>query len=1202
MKVKFYLLPLLLLLFIQTKAQDCSALAVSFSTMESRCVSTGSITVTVSGGSGNYNYKAVGPVSTPTTSSNIITGLPTGYYTILVKDLTTGCTKTVDSAFVAGSYSDPRFQLVKTDAGCSLNDGSISVSNQQYGRSPFSFTIVAPSPSKVGTSSTSGSFTGLVPGEYSIQLQDSCGGIQVRKITIENYSWWFDNVAVSRLGCDSAAAVIQLKDNKGNVNTSGTAFNAFTYGYVLAPGDTTWTTASNFHLLLGKKRSLVIVVKDGCGKVQATNWFLADNIKPSLSTVSLTNLTCSTFTAAVTGTNFSTPVYCLYDNNNNLITCASGGSYNNLSYGSYCIKVTDACYDTTITRCFTANPPVPSVASSVAISNRNCSSFTATVTGQQNLYNPSYCIYDAGNTLIGCNATGVFENLAYGSYCIDTKDGCTNAVIKRCFTVTKPKPVLTGYTITGVNCNGFTITATGDTLIQPLFCLYDSAGNVVDCDSTGVFTGVPHGQYCIRAMSCGDTSNSICFNSPRPVPAVGGVVVANKNCTSFSASITGQVNLNNPEYCIYDNSNTLITCNTTGTFDGLAYGSYCIKVHNTCFDTTITRCFTQVQDRPSVNATMQQLSATCTAVSFKATGTNLVNPQFCLFDSGNNLIVCNSTGIFNNQTYGQYCVTVHDGCIDTSITVCQTFTPLRGITLTASKSCTIGTTNIDVQFASGNGPYTINFYHPNGSLVYNTTTATNPTRIPMGALPAGTKYKVVGTDNCGNIDSALVTPDVNVVTRSVVVRAKCPSAAWLNGAGDLSVTTGSNYFAVIPGIIKKNGANYNQGYSSVTGSVYTFSDLEPATYIIEYTQQNCNGKLYDTIAVPPYAYPTQGQSAIYQCDNNSFSLGADVKGGVSPYSFQIIGSVPEVPQITTQPQNSPVFNINTGTTYSLVRLRTLDACGNATLSDVSVLPLQNISVTASNKCFYQNVVLSVDTIPNATYTWYRKFAGDSTVIGSGLTYDLPFFVPEEIGSYICKVTVNNGCATRLSSFTLDGNCGEIFLPLSFRLEGRRMDGINQLSWKLSEEKGLLKYVLERKSGGGNFIPLANIAAQMKNDYTYNDAAPGNGTDQYRLKLVYVDKSVYSNIVILKTNGGDVAVYPNPARDVIHISLAGVKPGNYRVELISSAGQIMYKTEIKNNSATTINYMRTKSSPPGIYLVRITDIDEGTTETRKLLFE
>jgi hypothetical protein len=1202
MKVKFYLLPLLLLLFIKSKAQDCSALTVSFSTTESRCVSTGSITVNVSGGSGNYNFKAVGPITTPTTSSNIITGLSTGYYTILVKDLTTGCIKTVDSAFVAGSYSDPRFQLVKTDASCALNDGTVSVSNKQFGRSPFSYTIVAPSPSKVGTTNTTGLFTGLIPGEYSIQLQDSCGGIQVRKITIENYSWWFDNLIVTRIGCDSAAVEVKLKDNKGNVNTSGTAFNNFTYGYVLAPGDTTWTTASSFHLLSGNRRSLVIVVKDACGKLQATTWFLPSNLKPSLSSVSLTNMACSTFTANVTGTNFLSPVYCLYDNNNNLITCASGGSYPNLAYGSYCIKVTDACYDTIITRCFTAAPPVPSVAPDVTISNRNCTTFTATITGQQNLYTPSYCLYDATNTLINCNSTGIFTNLPYGNYCIDTRDGCTNLVIKRCFTAIKPKGVLTGYTLTGVNCTGFNITANGDSLIVPQFCLYDSLGNVVDCNSSGIFNGVPHGHYCIRAISCGDTTNSICFDSPRPVPAVGGVVITNKNCSGFSASISGQVNLNNPDYCIYDNNNTLIGCNTTGIFDGLAYGSYCIKIHNNCYDTTITRCFTQLQDRPSINVTLQQLSTTCSTVSFKASGTNLVNPQFCLFDSGNNLVECNSTGIFNNKPYGQYCVVVHDGCIDTTMTVCQAFNPVRGISLYASKSCSIGVTNVDVQFASGSGPYSINFYHPNGALVYSTSTSSNPVRIPMNALPVGTQYKVVGTDNCGNKDSAFITPDANLVNKSVVVRPKCPSAAWLNGAGDFVITTGSNFFPVIPAIIKKNGINFNQGYSSASGTVYTFSDLEPATYIIEYTQQSCNGKIYDTVAVPPYAYPSQGQSAIYQCDNNSFSLGADVKGGVSPYSFQIIGSLPEIPRIISQAQPSPVFNINTGTTYSLVRLRTVDACGNATLSDVSVLPLQNISVTATNKCFYQNVLLSVDTIPNATYTWYRKFAGDSTVIGSGLTYNLPFFVPEEIGSYICKVTVNNGCATRLSSFTLDGNCGQIFLPLSFRLEGKKTEAGNQLTWTQSEEKGLLHYVLERKMDDGQFIAIATIEAQNKNAYSFNDYSPSAGINQYRLKLVYADKAAYSNIVILKSNTGQITVYPNPVKDAVHISFSTSRPGNYHVELVSSSGQVLYKTDIRNSSATTIHYMRTKSSPPGIYLVRITDIDEGTTETRKLLFE
>ena len=91
-------------------------------------------------------------------------------------------------------------------------------------------------------------------------------------------------------------------------------------------------------------------------------------------------------------------------------------------------------------------------------------------------------------------------------------------------------------------------------------------------------------------------------------------------------------------------------------------------------------------------------------------------------------------------------------------------------------------------------------------------------------------------------------------------------------------------------------------------------------------------------------------------------------------------------------------------------------------------------------------------------------------------------------------------------------------------------------------------------------------------------------------------------MILKLNAGEITVYPNPVKDAVHISFSTSRPGNYHVEILSSAGQVLYKTEIRNSSATTIHYIRTKSSPPGVYLVRITDIDEGTTETRKLLFE
>jgi hypothetical protein len=296
-------------------------------------VATGSITVNVAGGSGSYNYKAIGPVTTPVTSSNSITGLAPGYYSVLVTDLTTNCTKQLDSIYVAGSYNDPRFQLTKTDASCAGNDGTISVVNQQLGRSPFTYAIIAPSPSNIGATSSTGDFSGLIPGEYVIQLQDSCGGVQVRRITIENYNWWFDSVSVVRNGCSVADVFIRIRDSKGNINTSGTEFSGFVYGYT-ENGDTTWAGSYSFSVLLGTNRQLNIVVKDNCGNVHSTIWSLPDNLKPSLEDVDFSDFTCTSFTASVSGQNLTSPYFCLYDNMDVAITCNTDGLFTNLSYGS----------------------------------------------------------------------------------------------------------------------------------------------------------------------------------------------------------------------------------------------------------------------------------------------------------------------------------------------------------------------------------------------------------------------------------------------------------------------------------------------------------------------------------------------------------------------------------------------------------------------------------------------------------------------------------------------------------------------------------------------------------------------------------------------------------------------------------------------------------------------------------------------------
>ena len=94
-----------MLSLMRLHAQECTALNFTYATSESRCMATGSVTVAVTGGSGNYNYKVTGPVSTTFTSSNNITGLEPGTYELTVKDVNTGCEKK-ENITISGSYAD----------------------------------------------------------------------------------------------------------------------------------------------------------------------------------------------------------------------------------------------------------------------------------------------------------------------------------------------------------------------------------------------------------------------------------------------------------------------------------------------------------------------------------------------------------------------------------------------------------------------------------------------------------------------------------------------------------------------------------------------------------------------------------------------------------------------------------------------------------------------------------------------------------------------------------------------------------------------------------------------------------------------------------------------------------------------------------------------------------------------------------------
>ncbi len=1204
---------------IVSKSQPCLLLDATYITYESRCAATGSIKVNAFGGSGIYKYKTTGPVTTNFTTSDSITGLSAGIYTLIVNDVVTNCTISKFNIVVAGIYQDPRFTLSRVDVSCdNASNGSIAVNGQQFGRAPFNYSIIAPSPMGIGQNNAVGIFAGLMAGDYTIRMTDSCGGIQTRQITIVNYTWWIDSYSFTKTGCDEADGFIKVVDSRGNISTMG-GIPGFTYGIVRSPGDTIWSSSPNFTFSLAGQSSFDVIARDSCGIIKKAPVTLS--LAPQAGgAVHTYNYQCNFFSASFsTLSNFLNPDFCLYDSSDVMITCNGTGVFTNLAYGSYCIKAYDACIDTMITRCFSVSPPPVFIANNVQISDKLCTSFTAAITGQVGLTNPAYCLYDSADVLVTCNATGIFMNLPYQPYCIKTTDGCRDTTITRCFNVLPPTPfvpaVIDPFYIT---CTNFGIHVNGDSLTLPLYCLYDSNGVQIICNNTGVFDSIPLGNYCITVYdACTDTTIIRCLSVT--VPVINNDIdidISNLQCSTFTVTASSN-NLIDPDYCLYNAADVLIACDVRGVFDDLPYGNYCIKARNACPDTTLISCFTATPPIPSVSASVSTYGNTCSTFSAQ-TGheQNLTNPTYCIYDSHGTLIDCNTRGAFTDLPYGSYCIKITDGCYDTSITRCFTESPVMvDLAGNAGKSCSFGYAQFNLNMGGGYLPVNIKIYNPDGSLYSVRNYNSNSVLIDsIPGVPAGETYKIVVQDNCGNKDSLFLGSAASYFDHSPAVTAKCPGASWLNGSGDIATTISTNLGSPTARIIKKNGSLYVPALlpNFVAAGVYTFTDLGPGTYIIRSTENQCNKYFYDTVTINPYQYPNLNQSSAYQCDVNGFSVGAVAMNGVAPFLYEIIGSQPTAPSIISGPQSSPIFNINNGSNYSLIRLRALDACGNATLGDASILPLSINGIVSTWDCLAVPVTLTVDSIFNSTYMWYKKLtesSTDSIFLGSGASYYIPSVLPSDTGIYVCHVTVNSGCINRTYNYHLDGSCWVVLAGTLETFNGQVINGQHLLHWKTSNDESLEHFIIERKNDQDDFIQIGRVGAIRNSgaahQYDFIDQVPLPGKNFYRLKMENTGRSFsYSNIVLLNNNrtGNHFGFYPNPVKEKLTVDFGPALKYNYKIRLLNTMNQLVKEIFFTGNGTGKLEIPRPTGLQKGLYILRIIDLDSKEVFTEKIMFE
>ncbi|RYE13784.1 MAG: T9SS type A sorting domain-containing protein [Sphingobacteriales bacterium] len=426
------------------------------------------------------------------------------------------------------------------------------------------------------------------------------------------------------------------------------------------------------------------------------------------------------------------------------------------------------------------------------------------------------------------------------------------------------------------------------------------------------------------------------------------------------------------------------------------------------------------------------------------------------------------------------------------------------------------------------------------------------------------------------------------------------------------MTLSSNMGSLTVRVISKDGVMYGSPLvpNTAVGGVYTFTDLGPGIYVLRSSENICNTFVYDTVRIYNYQFPNLNRSSAYQCDQGGFSVSAVATHGVAPFTYEIIGSVPSFPSIVSAPQSSSIFSINNGSTYSLIRLRALDACGNATLGDASILPLTNYGIRASMNCLFYPTTLSVDTIINASYDWYKKVtltATDSTSLGNGPGVFIPNLLPSDTGYYVCYVNVNGGCIKRRYNYHLTGSC-YIVLPVTLEeFKGRKEREQHMLSWKTTQEQNMQNYVVERQTDNEPFTEIGRTVARgssSSQQYQLFDASPQPGNNFYRLKMNNTDGSyTYSNIVLLQKekSGISYSIYPNPVKDILNIHFSGYGGQHYTVSMFTMSNQLVLQQNYSTASSNHLEIHRPASTQPGMYLLRIVNTATNEQVTQKIIF-
>jgi hypothetical protein len=175
---------------------------------------------------------------------------------------------------------------------------------------------------------------------------------------------------------------------------------------------------------------------------------------------------------------------------------------------------------------------------------------------------------------------------------------------------------------------------------------------------------------------------------------------------------------------------------------------------------------------------------------------------------------------------------------------------------------------------------------------------------------------------------------------------------------------------------------------------------------------------------------------------------------------------------------------------------------------------------------------------------------------------------------------------------------------------RQSDKTIKVSWKAESEAGINRYEIQHSENGTTFSALGMQAPSNNAGgnvaYAYSDAQPYAGINYYRIKAESISGEVKYTAVVKVAPADDKALFsvnPNPVKDkTIHLQTAAQPAGDYRVQIVNNAGQVIYKGAVAvSGSAFVKDIILPANTAAGNYKLSVTGT-AGKITTQNIVIE